>query len=520
MNTQPVHPKTAPNDPQQTRRRLLGGGLGLLLADGLALAGCSTSGLSPDGAPGLPGPVTLSAKGVILPRVRILPPIVFVHGNGDSAAIWQTLIWRFESNGWPRPLLHAVNFDLPTARNDDRVPQTGRSGSADQLRDLADNVARVCHAQGADKVVLVGNSRGGYAIRNFIRGEGRGKVIAAILGGVPNHGVWRGGFNPGSEFNGSGLFLSGLNAPQGADGLEVTAGVPVLTLRSDNNDKYAQPLGTWLGQPKMETGITYEGPALKGARNLILPGKDHRELSFHRDAFAETFMFLTGEAPARLDVLPEDKPILNGMIAGQAVAGASAAETTNLPMPGVRVTVFEVDPASGARRGEAVHQKTTGADGRWGPFVTRSDARHEFVIEAPDYAITHHYRMPFPRSSDIVHLRPATHCSAGQGRLLGDQPQPGARLLRRRTGQDVLRRPVTASWRAGGGGGRGQLENQDRRCTRACSDRRIQSGASGHAQLACFRQPPCVWRIHGLSHPGQARRFALADKIVFVSAFR
>jgi hypothetical protein len=31
----------------------------------------------------------------------------------------------------------------------------------------------------------------------------------------------------------------------------------------------------------------------------------------------------------------------------------------------------------------------------------------EFVINAGDYPITHIYMAPFPRSSDIVHLRPA-----------------------------------------------------------------------------------------------------------------
>lgn len=38
-------------------------------------------------------------------------PIVFVHGNGDTAALWQTTLWRFESQGWPRERLHAI--DLP-----------------------------------------------------------------------------------------------------------------------------------------------------------------------------------------------------------------------------------------------------------------------------------------------------------------------------------------------------------------------------------------------------------------------
>jgi triacylglycerol lipase len=56
-------------------------------------------------------------------------------------------------------------------------------------------------------VVLVGNSRGGYAIRNYIQnGGGAAKVSHAILGGVPNHGVWMSSraCRPGSEFAGNG----------------------------------------------------------------------------------------------------------------------------------------------------------------------------------------------------------------------------------------------------------------------------------------------------------------------------
>ena len=53
-----------------------------------------------------------------------------------------------------------------------------------------------------------------------------------------------------------------------------------------------------------------------------------------------------------------------------------------------------------------MHAKTTGADGLWGPFNARPDAWYEFVIAVPGQAITHIYRSPFPRSSDIVHLRP------------------------------------------------------------------------------------------------------------------
>ena len=30
------------------------------------------------------------------PAPEPLPPIVFVHGNGDTAALWTTTLWRFE----------------------------------------------------------------------------------------------------------------------------------------------------------------------------------------------------------------------------------------------------------------------------------------------------------------------------------------------------------------------------------------------------------------------------------------
>ena len=71
------------------------------------------------------------------------PPIVFVHGNGDSAALWQTTIWRFESNGWPRERLFAFDQPYPLARDDDAVAQPGRSSSAESMAFLKAEVERV-----------------------------------------------------------------------------------------------------------------------------------------------------------------------------------------------------------------------------------------------------------------------------------------------------------------------------------------------------------------------------------------
>ena len=145
-----------------------------------------------------------------------LPPIVFVHGNGDTAALWLTTLWRFESNGWPRDRLHAIEVPYPLARDDDSKPQPGRTSTQEHMAFLRAEVDKVLAATGAKQVVLFANSRGGNAVRNYIQnGGGAEKVSHAILGGTPNHGVWAiPGFRESNEFSGTGPFLKGLNAPK------------------------------------------------------------------------------------------------------------------------------------------------------------------------------------------------------------------------------------------------------------------------------------------------------------------
>jgi len=326
------------------------------------------------------------------------PPIVFVHGNGDSAALWTTTLWRYESEGWPRDRLLAVDLPDPLARDDDTVAQPGRSSTAEAAAALAAEVDALLQRTGAHKVVLVGNSRGGYAIRNYVQNfGGAAKVHKVVLGGTPNHGVWANAkFRPNNEFNGAGPFLTGLNAPKGANGDEVTPGVEWMTIRSDHNDKYAQPDGVWIGARGTPTNVGFDGPALKGATNIVLPGRDHRETSFHPQSFARSFEFITGHAPTHTTITPEAHPVLDGRI----------NDATNHAIVGATMQIYAVDPATGARRGAALLNKTVAGDGRWGPFEASNDAFYEFVIEAPGYAVTHVYRSPFPRSSKIVHFRP------------------------------------------------------------------------------------------------------------------
>src|SRR5438477_3480667 len=140
-----------------------------------------------------------------------VPPILFAHGNGDHAALWMTTLWRMESNGVPRERMFAINLTDPLARTDDSKPEPNKSSTEDQRRELGEAIQELKRRTGAPRVALVGNSRGGYAIRNYVKNGGGGEVSHAVLCGVPNHGILAWDDNLSYEFNGRGPFLRGLN---------------------------------------------------------------------------------------------------------------------------------------------------------------------------------------------------------------------------------------------------------------------------------------------------------------------
>jgi pimeloyl-ACP methyl ester carboxylesterase len=339
-------------------------------------------------------------------------PIVFVHGNGDHAALWITTLWRFESNGYPRDRMLAFNFTDPLARADDAVAEKGRSSTEDQLRELTAAIEALRARTGAARVALVASSRGGYAVRNFIQNGGASKVSHAVFCGVPNKGVFNWEFNPGSEFNGRAPFLQRLN---GGDS-DVVAGTAFLTLRSESNDKYAQPDGRFVGKPGVPTGITFEGPELRGATNLVLGTLDHRETAFHPRAFGEIYKFIAGREPQQLSVTQEPQPVLDGL-----VTGLPGGTPTNRPLSAARVEVYRISPQTGERIGAEIYRRVTDADGQWGPLTVDPTWFLEFMIEAAEHPTTHIYRSPFLRSSTLVHLRPGRplgQADAGAGAVV------------------------------------------------------------------------------------------------------
>jgi pimeloyl-ACP methyl ester carboxylesterase len=329
-----------------------------------------------------------------------LPPIVFVHGNGDSSALWINNIWRFEANGFKRGQLFAIDFAYPNARRDDSKPEPFRSSAEDQMKELAAFVAQVVKTTRRRKVALVGSSRGGNAIRSYLKnGGGAESVSHAVLCGTPNKGiVISDTMLVGSEFNGAFPFLKDLNSGPN----DLIPGVDMMAIRSDKNDKYSQPDGRFIGAPGKTTGVGYDASELRGARNVILDGLDHRETAFNKLAFAAMYDFIAGKPPASMFIAQEPLPVLNGK-----VTGIAEGSYTNLAVAGAEVEIYEVDAKTGERKSAvALHRKTTGEDGQWGPFVGRSDAYYEFVLTMAAQPVTHTYRSPFLRSSDVVHLRP------------------------------------------------------------------------------------------------------------------
>ena len=187
-------------------------------------------------------------------------------------------------------------------------------------------------------------------------------------------------------------------------------------MRSDGIDKFAQPDGRFVGKPGTPTGVTTDGPALKGATNLVLGALDHREVAFHPRAFREIYKFIAGREPSRIEIVPEAEVRLSGLVTGtpggvvtnRPVSGATSKSIASLPRPangsaGRSIRRRPAPTAAGVRR-------RSSRPGIWKSCWHR-----------PGSPTTHIYRSPFPRSSEIVHLRaarPLGSADAGAGAVV------------------------------------------------------------------------------------------------------
>jgi triacylglycerol lipase len=121
--------------------------------------------------------VLLAASAVLVPAAsaQAAEPILFVHGWSSSGSVWNTMISRFQADGFT----NLNNWSYNTA-------QSNRTTASQ----IATKVSQIRAATGAAKVDIVTHSMGGLSSRWYMKFLGGSSSVDewVSLGG-PNHGT-------------------------------------------------------------------------------------------------------------------------------------------------------------------------------------------------------------------------------------------------------------------------------------------------------------------------------------------
>lgn len=105
-------------------------------------------------------------------------PILFVHGWSESASLWNTMIGRFEKDGYPKSYLSAYSYN------------TSQSNKVDAEKEVKTRVESLLKTTGATKVDIIAHSMGSLNTRWYIKFlGGESKVDDWVSLGGPNHGT-------------------------------------------------------------------------------------------------------------------------------------------------------------------------------------------------------------------------------------------------------------------------------------------------------------------------------------------
>jgi triacylglycerol lipase len=108
-----------------------------------------------------------------------LDPILFVHGWSGSASNWNTMIGRFEKDGYAKSQLSAYSYN------------TSQSNKVDAEKEVKSHVESLEKATGASKVDIIAHSMGSLNTRWYIKfvSGGEANVDDWVSLGGPNHGT-------------------------------------------------------------------------------------------------------------------------------------------------------------------------------------------------------------------------------------------------------------------------------------------------------------------------------------------
>lgn len=129
-------------------------------------------------------------------------PILFVHGYTSNASAWNTMISRFQADGYTQ--LYAYTF-------------SSTKSNASIAADVATRVNEIKAATGASKVDIIAHSMGSLSSRYYIKNlGGAANVDDWVSLGGPNHGTtWAYGcffFSPCNQMIPGSSFLNQLNS--------------------------------------------------------------------------------------------------------------------------------------------------------------------------------------------------------------------------------------------------------------------------------------------------------------------
>ena len=142
----------------------------------------SLSGLLALAACGIDAPTGPMAGSALFGRKPPKPnpthnPILFVHGWNASSSTWNTMVGRFQNDGWATTELANWSYNF-------------HQSNATTAAQIAAKVDSIILATGATKVDIITHSMGALSARYYVRNlGGDGKVDALVTLGGANHGT-------------------------------------------------------------------------------------------------------------------------------------------------------------------------------------------------------------------------------------------------------------------------------------------------------------------------------------------
>jgi triacylglycerol esterase/lipase EstA (alpha/beta hydrolase family) len=122
--------------------------------------------------------IAICAAAAIPASASAQDPILFVHGWSESASLWNTMIGRFEKDGYPKSYLSAYSYN------------TSQSNKIDAEKEVKSHVESLLKTTGASKVDIISHSMGSLNTRWYIKFDGgESKVDDWVSLGGPNHGT-------------------------------------------------------------------------------------------------------------------------------------------------------------------------------------------------------------------------------------------------------------------------------------------------------------------------------------------